>query len=399
MILMSTLNFAAARYWLRRGLGLGRLAATAGAFLFAFAGPRGAQASHPQLLPQFYSILALHALTRLLQAPRDPRARLWIAGFASAYCLQIFASVYLGWMLGFGLALALVTALFFIPARRSVLELLTSQSRAWAVAASASLIVLLPLATHYLEAAGQIGYRRYEDVLPPRIQSWLYLGSGTWLYGWQDRIKGFRMLSFEQRMGIGWATLAMAGLGLKEIRRNSWGRVLALAAVGLVVLTSELYPGVTAWRALYFVVPGAKAIRALSRISLLFLIPASIGVAFFLERRRKVVVAIALSLLLVLEQVQATSSYDKLWARERAARVAALVRKGCASFFLTSDETPDYVPQLDAMLASLEVGIPTLNGYSGANPPGWKGSTTQAWLASYGLPSSGLCVVSGKSFR
>jgi hypothetical protein len=166
----------------------------------------------------------------------------------------------------------------------------------------------------------------------------------------------------------------------------------------LIVMTTEIYPGVTAWRFFFHIIPGANAIRALPRVSLLFLIPAAVGVAAFFEKPRKLGVTIFLLALLVAEQVQPAFNFSKQEARERASHLVKAVPRGCPSFLYDpppAERTlPDYVYQIDAMIASLELGIPTLNGFSGSVPPGWKGSAEAAkgWMQSYG--DSSFCVVS-----
>src|SRR6185436_3396917 len=94
---------------LRRGLRLGTVPAATGAFLFAFGGARAIHLSHAQLLPCFYSILAIYAL---LAAFRSPRARPgWVLAAALSVVAQLYASFYLGWFLVFGLAVLAAVAL------------------------------------------------------------------------------------------------------------------------------------------------------------------------------------------------------------------------------------------------------------------------------------------------
>lgn len=55
-------------------------------------------------------------------------------------------------------------------------------------------------------------------------------------------------------------------------------------------------------------------------------------------------------------------------------RLAATVPRDCAAFVYTPppDGWPAWRSHIDAMWAARVAGIPTLNGYSGNVPPGWK---------------------------
>jgi hypothetical protein len=75
----------------------------------------------------------------------------------------------------------------------------------------------------------------------------------------------------------------------------------------------------------------------------------------------------------VAEQVQDPRSYDKAEGRARVARVANGIGAGCAAFLYTTtggDDDP-WNYHADAMWASMERGVPTINGYSGNQPPLW----------------------------
>jgi hypothetical protein len=369
MLGMALLNFAAFYLWLRRGLNFRGDSSLIGAFVFAFGSPRAAQASHPQLLPHFFSVLALVALTELFKNARSPKAPGWIAAFAACLVLEFYAAFYLGWFLVLGLGVALVIAYLDPKARPSLRTAWERQPWAWIGALAGAALALLPMALHYLEAARRVGFRHYSEVFPPRIQAWLYQGEG--LYAWQMKVKAFSMLSIEQRLSIGWISLALAIIGLRRFsRKKPWARIALATAAILILATTEVYPGVTPWRLLFHVLPGAKAIRALSRIGLLLLIPAGLGVAAYFEQSRKKGWALAaLAALVIVEQIQPGQSYDKLQARWRADHIAQAIPENCPAFYFAAlGPLPDYIYQLDAMWAGLERGIPTLNGYSGTAP-------------------------------
>jgi hypothetical protein len=91
------------------------------------------------------------------------------------------------------------------------------------------------------------------------------------------------------------------------------------------------------------------------------------------DRRNRVLIIGALLAAIVAEQVQQPPSYDKSEGRARIARVANGIGAGCQAFLYTTiggaDDPWNY--HTDAMWASMERGVPTINGYSGNQPPAW----------------------------
>lgn len=136
MLTVMSLNFLGAYLWLQRGLRpwvrLQPFAASAGAFVFAYASSRVAQIGHQQMLPHFYTIAALYALTRILSAAPgnrsdattatgSRRAAGWIVVFFASVTLQLYAGFYLGWFLLLALGVAalwLVLLALFSPSFR-----------------------------------------------------------------------------------------------------------------------------------------------------------------------------------------------------------------------------------------------------------------------------------------
>ena len=162
------------------------------------------------------------------------------------------------------------------------------------------------------------------------------------------------------------------------------GRLLLLSTLAVAGLVT-LYPfGLTPWRLVYEVVPGAQAIRAPARAGVFLLFPLSIGVAAVVagvEREGKTLVAAALVALCVAEQLRFVPSYDKLEARHFVERIAQRVPRECTAFYfavIPPEQEGASLPHrpwkyhLDAMWAGLDAGVPAVNGYSGFLPRGWQ---------------------------
>jgi hypothetical protein len=210
--------------------------------------------------------------------------------------------------------------------------------------------------------------------------------------------------------GLGTLAIAAGSVAMKR-------RGVSVPSVWLVVVT--LVPalvllifdqGVYVWPFLFRYVFGANAIRAVGRVSLVLLIPASVGVALAFDalgRRGWTAAACALGLICALEQGVSTPSYDKFAERAHAHEVARRVPPGCEAFFASSlrPVVHPWAPHLDAMWAELECGVPTINGYSGGLPKGWfplyepgpgADQTLADWARARGLDLSRVCWIGGR---
>jgi hypothetical protein len=378
---VTALNFAAMHLLLRRGLGFGALPATFGAVLFAAAGMRTNQTMHPQLFPQALTVFAVYALVRVARpvAPVERSRRVWLAVFFLCLSWQLWAGFYLGWFLGVGLMMMGGVALALPEARRGVVEVVRAHP-VWLVARvvlpAASLV---PLALPYLEASRELGLRDYSEVrnMLPRLKSWFYLGGQSWLYGWMDRLGPFARLpmAHEQCIGVGLLTLGLCVAGFRSLRQTGVGR-LALGTALLVFFLSSKWTVLEPWYLVYKLVPGGQAIRAVCRIGLLMLVPLSIALAAGLQasqRRWGSWAVLALGVLMALEQGQTVAAFDQAQYRRYVADITSRIGKDCQAFLYAPVRSghPEWKEQIDGMWAGLVSGVPTLNGYSGGNPPGW----------------------------
>jgi hypothetical protein len=383
---IASLNYAAAVICCRRLLGVGWTAAAFGGFVFAYGGTRLGQIDHQQLMGQFYALVACYAVARIFEespdaataARAEARRPWWIALAGASVAAQLWAAYYMGWFLAFGLAIGLAWGIA-LPERRRRLAIVVRQSlRPIAWTALGCTLALLPLALPYLRAATDVGMRTYANVTwyLPRVWSWFFLGRESRLYGWMYRLPFIHDTpeGHEHRLGVGLVTTAIAIAGLWGARRRPAIQLLAATAITIVLLATVWPGGSSAWIIVYHLVPGAAAIRGVSRIALLLLIPAGAGVALFIERfRLQPLVLVLAAIVITGEQLRDLKSYIKSDGRRRVAIVAAAVRPDCLAFFYsptTGREDPWWY-QVDGMWASMNTGVPTINGYSGNVPPGW----------------------------
>lgn len=383
MILCLWLNYLVMYILLRRSLHLSILAATGGAYLFAFANMRVAQLGHQQLLPQFYSV---SALLFLIESFRHLRIRPWwsgiaVAGFFASVVLQIYSGFYLGWFFVFGGVVYGVTALLNRRTRCDILKFIEEHPWTVSICSILSILSLSWMGCHYYYASMGVGTRPWSKVISmvPRIESWLYMGIDNLLLGWFYRYVATPKLPMihEHAIGMGAVALCVGMYGVWKNRNNPWVCVLFFGSL-FVFLWAMLYAyEFTPWKYVWQYFPGGSAIRAVSRICLLLLIPLSIEVGLGLNAVRKSTLALALLLLICVEQIHITPHFDKLKIREDTAKIAASVDRDCEAFYYLKavptgvNPEPAWRYQLDAMWAQMALGKPTVNGYSGNVPPGW----------------------------
>ncbi|RYZ38292.1 MAG: hypothetical protein EOO71_24625 [Myxococcaceae bacterium] len=415
---MSALNYAAAVWLLMRGFGLRAGPAVVGAVLFTAGAPRINQLNHPQLTGQFFALLALGAVLVLLRPETDRRRGVaWSALLVGAFVAQLYAGFYWGWFLFFFLLLGLLVGLAFADTRGVLLAALRRHLPALAGFGVVGLVVLAPLVLHARQAVGTVGLRDFSEVSPmvPRVWSWFYVGPQSWLYGWTHGFRRFQRLplGWEHQLGMGFVTTVLAAMGLWQARARTAVRVLLVMALATVLLVSYYRGGLVPWWLVFKAVPGAAAIRALARIGVWMLIPASVGLALCLQRQvqqGRAALAAGLGALCLLEQGLSISVYDRFESRADVDAVASRVGPECQSFLYapTSGDGAEWKYQLDGVWASVTRGVPTVNGYSGNAPRGWRLTDARrydeasaervdrelaSWRASRALPPGGVCVI------
>jgi hypothetical protein len=416
LLATSALNALVARWFLRSALGVGPLAASAGAVLIAAGAPRVHAVNHPQLVAAYWTLLVLGLLTIALRSRGSWRARAAWMGAAVAFALQAWSSYYHAWFLGLALGLALLGALVDPVLRARLASALVADGWAVALSLGVALVLLIPLARAYWDVSRTVGVRPMVSILLPHGQSWLYIGPDSWWYQPLARLPGFERLPVpgEQQLGVGALTTVVALVGLWGARRRPVVALMLGIAVALVLLSTQWGPASSAWHWFHTWVPGAAGIRAVSRIGILVLIAWAAGLALAIDRlgERSTVAAVVLAVACVLEQGISFASFAPAEQATRVQRLAAAIDRDCAAFVFTPDDdgSPAWRSQIDAMWAADFSGVPTLNGYSGNYPPGWplddcivRGPEDQArlsrsieeWVQATGLYGT-LCRLGGR---
>jgi len=389
-------GYAAARRILELPMTLSLLAAT----LFTVSNGAYVAMDHAQMLSVgFAPLLALplhRAFRALIEGDRRGLAiggSLFLLGCAAWLMTAFYAAwFFLLLVLAFSIAwLALAPA----AERRRMQVALPREAPVLALLAGLAVLVDLPFLSLYLPKAVETGMRSYHEVstfLPTPLDL-VNVGDSNLLWG---RAYG----AFRRFIGAptpAWLTLASglppatlslflaAAVWLWRSREPDarLRRLRALMAATLATWALVLQIGtVSAYPLIYYLVPGAKAIRVVVRYQLLLAVPViGLGCAFLASRFGKapVVLLAAVSAVLVAEQ------FNHLAVRQidRPAQLARLGAvppppAGCGAFYVarTAQEAQGladavYRHSVDAMLLAELNHLPTVNGVDSFAPPGY----------------------------
>lgn len=381
MIVMSVLTSIAAYFLLRHGFRRSALGSCFGAWMMAYASSRIEQFSHQQLIGHFLTLIAIHALVVLFaHRPLSPKSRRICWGvFWGCFVTQFYAGFYFGFFLFLCLGLAFVSALCLRPMRAHLVDVVRQDLKYVLTTTVVVALSLAPLAWHYLMVASDVGMRGFSKEALPRLASYCYLGHTNILYGWLADWPSFRELPFrhEQAIGLGVATFLVTLWYLIKHREKLFVR-LTVAIILSIVIFCTVFPGeITINRLWFYSIPGMRAIRVMSRIGMLFAIPAGIAIATLIDgqqRRRFKFAAVLVAMFCCLEQVHKPHSYQIETDRERIEPLIARLRQSGSQgpFYIEQqDRSRRWITPIDAMWISLEMGRPTINGYSGNIPPGY----------------------------
>lgn len=428
-ILHNFMPLVTAWLFLRRGLSLRPMPALAGALLFAFNSAKFNQFVHLQLQPLVLLPLLAWGLLDLVRkaetlTPKQAFVRLSL--LALGLHVQLLSGVYAGWFFAFSGLLFTVLACIPGDTRVFLRSRLTVLKRPLLPALVVFAVGALPFALLYGPVVRETGMRSYGDVqgMIPTWSSLLWLGEGNLAWSWLPEIlPRLKTVPFwwEHTIGLG-VVVTLCGLGVAlAVLRAAWRQrgsllhptatpsqerlaALFFGALTLSVLAFYLlgmkYFGKSPWWFAFHTVPGAKAIRAVARYALVTALPLSVVLAVALDlalaridamaaqvkgqgadrrgRLRRDLGRLALCLLCGLaffEQLGTRGGLDKAAETARIRTLAATIPRECKAFYVTAPTGSSKQPwelQIDAMWLALAAGVPTLNGYSGQDPPGWK---------------------------
>jgi len=386
-------TFAAAAYVLRR-FELPTVSALFGACVFAFALPMLAQDAHAQFVYRFATPLATLAGVEFLRGPNLRRLAvltLWVAW-------QFLCSVYLGVFLVEFLALfgAVALAAALRPRMMSAAGLPSAALAALALPVAALAAYMM---RRYADLSRLFAIRRTTSELAGMAPHWTSLLSqqGAPSAAWSSLLpQHTHYWGWEHQLfpGLGVCLLAVVAVWRAVALRENRAIVAAsvFAILGLLALAVDI-DGVGLYQ-LIAQAPGFNAIRSPGRVSLIMAFPIAWLAALGLTSLRQsgsqgafALLTIGLGLSLIDIAAFRSVSVDIAASQARAAAMAAgldgeALRARRAVLWRFGDET---MQDLDLMIAAQNLGVRTINGYSGSDPPLYRRPRNcaqgEAWIA------------------
>jgi hypothetical protein len=406
--------------------------ALVGALVFTFANCLWLHEGSDQLFGIYFAPpIALIGLAAWRTRQRRPLLSIGLGAlFGVLFSLFLFSTYYVAWFSMFAGVVAFAFAFVFAP-RVMAAEVVGALKTGWRSLLGAvvgAVLGLVPFFITYIPVLNQLGSRNYGNALfyAAKWNDVINVGIGNVLWGglFHNSWSALSPASYEDSYALtpvlmltviaGVVAILFARLARKTKLTTSLRVALALCCT---VILFAVLPIDTQIGSLWVVVwhlPGATAIRAIDRIE----VGASLVAAFALValgteamhrwprlRMSAMFRALAAVLLLVIlaEQLNSTSA-SQMRRRSQIALLASVppVPAGCTSFFVTDsfrNHLQFYEYQTAAMLISQRVGLPTINGYSGDNPPGWNLghpempgylAYVKQWTTTHGL-TTGVC--------
>jgi hypothetical protein len=377
MIVVAGLTYASA-VWTFRKFDIAPLLAAAGALAWAYGLPRINQLGHQQLLGAMYAPPALWFACEFCRRPA-------IGSFVAVTVLaglQVLSSIYIGWFTAFAIGVMVLISLCQAGATQRLIEFVRADAWRLTVVTTTAALAAYFLLHPYLEAnrGFRRSYRHEVRLMLPRIDSMLSPPPASVWTAVLPPTDG--PLNHEHHIFPGAAlylVCAVVGLGAlsRRVEIPPVALLLLLTAAGLMLLSLR-FGKVSAWSVVFQVVPGAKAIRAVTRIVMVAHLAAWLGslaaISYWLRSRPRLLSAVGAILLVgsVADQYQPRlPGFDQKPFRAEVARLAEELLSGPPAYVEPDAGSPFWVSHIAAMWAGLRANVPVVNGYSGRTPPGF----------------------------
>jgi hypothetical protein len=384
-------NYAAAYYALRK-LDASVLAAVVGALIFAFALPVTAHSGHAQLHYRFAVPLSIAMYIRFLDR-KDWRCFAVVSGWL---VWQFYCTIYIGFFLLLTLAaMTCIHVLISLKADAGGIKTISidfankfaqlpSPEKTKLIVVFVVLFLLTALLFYpYLQVSVLYNAKRpWQEIstMLPRLESYFLVNQST-LWSSESKIFADLPMRHEHQMFVGAVPMMLAISGFLIGRRQNKGLAFSLISGSLVLLLllTLSIGGVSLWY-VFSKLPLASAIRAMTRIILVFLFPVAFLSAIAVDRLRlkgywqqKTLFIIIPLLLMEFSAIPPGRSSKAEWRNRLVTSELAMpanLPKNAILFYAQKGDDFSF-DELDAMWTAFNHGLPTLNGYSGLYPPGY----------------------------
>lgn len=387
----SVANFGAFLLLARR-LGFSSLGSVIGGYIVSFGMINIAYANHPQMLSHYYLLLAIYFFLRIFHSSKAADRHKFSALAAIMYSLQFWLAFYPLWFFTF---IGGMVGIFLVVAQwkkfRLHLKLYTGPALTFLCVAG---LLIYPIARRYFIIKNLMGSRKWEEVsiYLPSWQAYILPTAESLIYKQSlfDKYSNLFVYHSELCMFSGFVVLITPVLFLicsRFDKRDSHRRLLLSAMTFGLLMTMLLTlkfvsdeRSFSLWKTVFDYVPGASAIRAVGRVSLLLQIINALLMAYCITLLQKKFrwgswIGLILVVLIVIENsVEHNYLFSKTEHYKRIQEVGSILQqadKNCSVFHRSYRHDSFPYREIDAMLVSQQLRIPTSNGYSGGMPPAY----------------------------
>ena len=274
-IFMCVLNYTTFYYLLKKQLNFSDIASSLGAFLFAFSLMRFYRTIHIQYFPQFFEILTLIFLMKVNNKNSILKNNIYFLSAIFFLSLQFYTCVSLGYYFIVIGILFIAVSLCFNTTRKMVISYFKNFWKYIVPYLIAFIISLVPLFLKYFDL-DEVRTLEEVDLYLQNIGAWIrnvsVLDS---LFFKQIEYIDF-VHSTEITASVGIFTSLIALFGIYKYKNF---RYVFFILLTVIIFMSCKVGDIYIWQYLYYIMPGAKGIRAIIRISFIALIILSLGMA------------------------------------------------------------------------------------------------------------------------
>jgi len=403
LIALSCVGFLSTFVLLTRYLRSGPIWGAVGAFLFCFSNSMYLWMTWPHLSLVYLSPLLLLSIAWAVENWRRKQLLAWcaVAGSTSLMSLMFFSEFYTAWFLTLFVCACFAVAVLRNPrwcwryARLHGAKLTAPLLASLACA----VVFMIPFALTYAGSIRDGKFRTIDSLSGHMItpSQLIHVGTTNLLWGNAlsqspdyaliDHAQGFTPILAATAALL--TILAVAGLPVFGFARSDPRNILLRSACAAVALCALALVVPSFWQLIWNYVPGAKVIRVPPRMTLTLGLFVAIAVSAALGNLQRRIPTVALrgcltafGLLLVVEQMNMFPNHDMSRRQQRALLSAPAVPAGCRVMVLDPSQRPErryaIFQQLDAMWIASAAEVPTVNGYSGLEPPNWTLADTGA---------------------
>lgn len=394
-------------YLLNKVLSVDTFWSLCGTIAFSFSNAFSIVFWHTQMLCIMLLPIVIINAVRLIQCITDRKKRN-IHALTIIVCLAII--LYTAWYIAFFSALFFLTLAIIIIIQliiegklKGIWEACCRNNNllidfvAWVII---GIILIIPFALIELSVLNSSGAWGYDSIcqtlLPEPID--IIKTPDNLLFGWLPGILNLSQRLFDSNIYEGYsiAVILMFIYTLSfsfRVKKDSNNRNMIMVAqsaaiaviIGLIMVVRVGENATSLWWLIYNYFPGGKAIRAAGRYVFYLSLPLTLSMAVLgnavsssrsnnnPSKRRKIAFRSMILMLLIVSGIHVGGVYST-WSISEANRVVDGIKEApedCSCFFITRVSPDSSYIYGDAFQISDFVGVPTINGFSGAVPPGY----------------------------